>query len=51
MLFQRLFASGRGSFFFHEGKRSRVEDRIRMNITQLLLESARLHDQRAVQGG
>jgi len=50
MLFRRLFASGTGSFFFHEGKRVGVEERIRMNITQLLLESARMHDEQRIQG-
>lgn len=50
MLFRRLFASECGSFFFHEGKRSGVEERIRMNITQLLLESARMHDEQELQG-
>ncbi len=50
MLFRRLFASERGSFFFHEGKRSSVEERIRMNITQLLLESARMHDEQELEG-
>ena len=45
MLFLRLYAAGYGSFFFHEGRRRDAKDRIRMNITQLLLDSARVHDE------
>lgn len=44
-LFNRLYSAGNGVFCFYEGGRSNVEQRIRMNVTKLLLESARTQDE------
>lgn len=44
-LFHRLFHADPASFFFYEGGERTLEQRIRMNITQLLLESARNTDE------
>lgn len=44
-LFNRLYAADDCSFCFYEGETSGVEQRIRMNVTRLLLESARNQDE------
>jgi Domain of unknown function (DUF4388) len=44
-LFNRLYAADDCSFHFYEGETSGVEQRIRMNVTRLLLESARTQDE------
>jgi hypothetical protein len=44
-LFNRLYAAGSGTFDFYAGGISNLEQRIRMNVTRLLLESARTKDE------
>ena len=44
-LFNRLYAAGSGTFDFYVGGSSNIEQRIRMNVTRLLLESARTKDE------
>lgn len=44
-LFNRLYSAVEGTFSFFEGESSNVEQRIRMNVTKLLLESARTKDE------
>ncbi len=44
-LFHRLYAAGSGTFDFYAGGSSNIEQRIRMNVTRLLLESARTKDE------
>ena len=44
-LFRRLHKVDQGAFSFFEGESSNVEQRIRMNVTTLLLESARTKDE------
>ncbi|MHC4513359.1 MAG: DUF4388 domain-containing protein [Planctomycetota bacterium] len=44
-LFNRLYAAEQGTFWFYEGGSSNVEQRIRLNVTRLLLESARTKDE------
>ncbi len=44
-LFNRVHAADTGAYSFFEGERSNVEQRIRMNVTRLLLESARTADE------
>jgi len=44
-LFNRLYAANDCTFCFYEGETSGVEQRIRMNVTRLLLESARNLDE------
>lgn len=46
-LFQRLCSTGDADFWFHEGARITTRPRIRLNVTQLLLESAQAADERA----
>jgi hypothetical protein len=45
MLFQRLFALQNASFSFTERKSSSIENRLKLDITHLLLESARVSDE------
>lgn len=45
LLFQRLFALENASFSFTERKSSSAENRLRLDITHLLLESARVSDE------
>ncbi len=44
-LFNRLYAAGSGTFDFYAGGSSNLEQRIRMSVTRLLLESARTKDE------
>lgn len=48
LLFQRLFALENASFSFTERKSSSAENRLHLDITHLLLESARLSDEAKV---
>jgi len=47
-LFDRLIAVEDGSFSFHEGLPPELDRRIALNLTYLLLESARAHDESGV---
>jgi|GEM_PF-4601789 len=45
-IFNRMFAATDSTYQFEDGKRLNRSDDVRLNVIQLLLESARLHDER-----
>lgn len=45
-IFNRMFAATDSTYQFEEGKKLSRSDDVRLNVIQLLLESARLHDER-----